>query len=128
VAYACDRVAVMYLGQVVEIAPTDKLYYSPQHPYTEALMSAIPEADPSRVMKPVYLTGERPSPMNPPAGCRFHTRCQYATSDCKTQVPALREIKEDHFVACIHAEQLTLKGALEHGKGMVERPAIRALP
>ncbi|MBC8267146.1 MAG: ATP-binding cassette domain-containing protein [Rhodospirillaceae bacterium] len=117
VAYACDRVAVMYLGQIVEIASTEKLYYSPRHPYTEALMSAIPEANPEQVMQPVFLTGERPSPTNPPAGCRFHTRCKYATDECRTQVPALREITEGHFVACLHSEGLSLKGALEHGKG-----------
>ena len=117
VAYACDRVAVMYLGQIVEIASTEKLYYSPRHPYTEALMSAIPEANPEQVMQPVFLTGERPSPTNPPAGCRFHTRCNYATDECRTQVPALREITEGHFVACLHSEGLSLKGALEHGKG-----------
>ena len=117
VAYACDKVAVMYLGQIVEIASAEKLYYSPQHPYTEALMSAIPEANPEQVMRPVFLTGERPSPSNPPDGCRFHTRCNYATEECRLQVPALREISPAHFVACLHAENLTLKGALEHGKG-----------
>ncbi|AKI00529.1 oligopeptide/dipeptide ABC transporter, ATP-binding protein [Hoeflea sp. IMCC20628] len=127
VAYACDRVAVMYLGQVVEIAATEDLYYAPQHPYTEALMSAIPEADPSQVMKPVFLTGERPSPTNPPAGCRFHTRCQYATQACQTQVPPLREIKKGHFVACLHAEELTLKGALEHGKNRTETSEDKVL-
>lgn len=115
VAYACDGVAVMYLGQVVEIAPTEKLYYSPLHPYTEALMSAIPEANPEQVMRPVFLTGERPSPTNPPDGCRFHTRCKYATEECRFQVPALLEVTTGHFVACFHAETLTLKGALEHG-------------
>jgi peptide/nickel transport system ATP-binding protein len=117
VAYACDRVAVMYLGQVVEVATTEKLYYSPQHPYTEALMSAIPEANPEQIMQPVLLTGERPSPTNPPKGCRFHTRCQYATEECGLKVPALREINEGHLVACLHAEKLNLKGALEHGSG-----------
>jgi len=116
VAYACDRVAVMYLGQVVEIASTEKLYYSPQHPYTEALMSAIPEANPEQVMQPVFLTGERPSPTNPPDGCRFHTRCNYATDACRTSLPILREITDGHIVACHHAENLALKGALEHGK------------
>ncbi len=116
VAYACDRVAVMYLGQVVEIASTEKLYYSPQHPYTEALMSAIPEANPEQVMQPVFLTGERPSPTNPPDGCRFHTRCNYATDTCRTSSPILREITDGHMVACHHAEYLALKGALEHGK------------
>ena len=117
VAYACDEVAVMYLGQIVEIASAEKLYYSPLHPYTEALMSAIPEANPEQVMRPVFLTGERPSPSNPPDGCRFHTRCNYATEECRLQVPDLREITPGHFVACLHAENLTLKGALEHGKG-----------
>lgn len=115
VAYACDSVAVMYLGQVVEIAPTEKLYYSPQHPYTEALMSAIPDADPAQVMQPVFLTGERPSPSNPPDGCRFHNRCQYATDICSVEIPTLRVILEDHQVACHHSEKLNLKGALEHG-------------
>ena len=116
VAYACDRVAVMYLGQVVEIASTENLYYSPQHPYTEALMSAIPEANPEQVMQPVFLTGERPSPTNPPDGCRFHTRCNYATDACRTSSPILREITDGHMAACHHAENLALKGALEHGK------------
>jgi len=117
VAYACDRVAVMYLGQIVEIASTEKVYYSPQHPYTEALMSAIPEANPEQVMQPVFLTGERPSPTNPPDGCRFHTRCKYVTDICGTSLPMLREIADGHMVACHHAETLALKGALEHGKG-----------
>lgn len=115
VAYACDTVAVMYLGQIVEIAPTEKLYYSPAHPYTEALMSAIPEANPAKVMQPVLLSGERPSPSNPPAGCRFHNRCQYATDICHSEMPILREILEGHRVACHHSEVLNLKGALEHG-------------
>jgi peptide/nickel transport system ATP-binding protein len=115
VAYACDSVAVMYLGQVVEIAPTVKLYYSPQHPYTEALMSAIPDADPAQVMQPVFLTGERPSPSKPPSGCRFHNRCQYATDICRSEMPTLRVILEGHQAACHHSEKLSLKGALEHG-------------
>jgi len=115
VAYACDRVAVIYLGQVVEIAPTEKLYYSPQHPYTEALMSAIPDANPAQVMQPVFLMGERPSPANPPAGCRFHNRCQYATDICRSEMPTLNTILNGHQVACHHSAQLNLKGALEHG-------------
>ncbi len=115
VAYACDRVAVMYLGQIVEVAPTQALYYTPKHPYTEALMSAIPEADPDQVMHPVLLTGERPSPANPPMGCRFHTRCRYATEVCRESPPALQEGAEGSWVACHHAEELTLKGALDLG-------------
>ena len=115
VSYICDRVAVMYLGQIVEVAPTEALYYSPKHPYTEALMSAIPEADPSQIMKPVLLEGERPSPANPPVGCRFHTRCQYVTQICLESSPALKEGESGHLVACHRAGELTLKGALEHG-------------
>ena len=115
VSYICDRVAVMYLGQIVEVAPTESLYYSPKHPYTEALMSAIPEADPSQIMKPVLLEGERPSPANPPVGCRFHTRCQYVTQICLESPPALKEGEAGHLVACHRAGELTLNGALEHG-------------
>ena len=115
VSYICDRVAVMYLGQIVEVAPTEALYYSPKHPYTEALMSAIPEADPSQIMKPVLLEGERPSPANPPAGCRFHTRCQYVTQICRESSPSLKEGEAGHLVACHRAGELTLKGALEYG-------------
>ena len=115
VSYICDRVAVMYLGQIVEVAPTAALYYSPKHPYTEALMSAIPEADPSQIMKPVLLEGERPSPANPPVGCRFHTRCQYVTQICRESPPALKEGEAGHLVACHRAGELTLEGALEHG-------------
>ena len=115
VSYICDRVAVMYLGQIVEVAPTEALYYSPKHPYTEALMSAIPEADPSQIMKPVLLEGERPSPANPPVGCRFHTRCQYVKQICLESSPALKEGESGHLVACHRAGELTLKGAFEHG-------------
>ena len=112
VAYICDRVAVMYLGQIVELADTEKLYYTPRHPYTEALMSAIPDIDPDRQMTPVLLSGERPNPANPPSGCRFHTRCRYADQTCQTTQPALREIESGHFVSCHYAETLELKGAL----------------
>jgi peptide/nickel transport system ATP-binding protein len=119
VAYACDRVAVMYLGQIVEVAPTEALYYTPKHPYTEALMSAIPDADPDQVMEPVLLVGERPSPANPPAGCRFHTRCRYATQICRESPPALQQDAAGHHVACHRAEELTLQGALEHGAAAV---------
>ena len=103
----------MYLGQLVELAPTEKLYYAPKHPYTEALMSAIPSADPKEVMQPVLLEGERPSPADPPSGCRFHTRCRYAKSACQETVPALEEYEPGHFVACHFARELRLKGALE---------------
>jgi oligopeptide/dipeptide ABC transporter ATP-binding protein len=117
VAYICDRVAVMYLGQIVELADSAKLYYKPRHPYTEALMSAIPDVDPDRQMTPVLLSGERPNPANPPAGCRFHTRCRYADQTCQTTQPPLRDIGSGHFVACHYAETLELKGALEQNPG-----------
>ncbi len=113
VDYICDRVAVMYLGQIVELADTEKLYYTPRHPYTEALMSAIPDIDTDRQMTPVLLSGERPNPANPPSGCRFHTRCRYADQTCQTTQPPLRDIGSGHFVACHYAETLELKGALE---------------
>ena len=113
VAHASDRVAVMYLGQLVETAPTESLYYTPRHPYTEALMSAIPAADPREVMRPVLLEGERPSPADPPSGCRFHTRCRYVRDVCRSSMPGLEEHGSGHFVACHFADELRLKGALE---------------
>ncbi len=111
VAHISKRVAVMYLGQLVELAPTKDLFYTPKHPYTEALMSAIPEVDPNQEMNPVRLDGEIPSPINPPSGCRFHTRCPYVQDKCKTDIPKWEEIGENHFVACHFANTLTLKGA-----------------
>ncbi|MEA2007560.1 MAG: oligopeptide/dipeptide ABC transporter ATP-binding protein [Chloroflexota bacterium] len=111
VAHISKRVAVMYLGQFVELAPTKDLFYTPKHPYTEALMSAIPEVDPNQEMNPVHLKGEIPSPINPPSGCRFHTRCSYAQDICKTEIPQWQEIEKGHFVSCHFANTLTLKGA-----------------
>ena len=110
VAHISKRVAVMYLGQFAELAPTKQLFYTPRHPYTEALMSAIPEVNPDVEMTPVSLKGEIPSPVNPPAGCRFHTRCLYVQDKCKTEIPQWREIEDGHFVACHFADTLTLKG------------------
>ena len=110
VAHISKRVAVMYLGQFVELAPTKELFYTPKHPYTEALMSAIPEVDPDQEMVPVHLEGEIPSPVNPPSGCRFHTRCPYVQDLCKTEVPQWQEIEKERFVACHFADTLTLKG------------------
>lgn len=110
VAHISKRVAVMYLGQLVELAPTKELFYAPKHPYTEALMSAIPDPDPDLEMTPVQLEGEIPSPINPPPGCHFHTRCPYAKDKCKLEIPEWQEIKSGHFVACHFADSLTLKG------------------
>jgi oligopeptide/dipeptide ABC transporter ATP-binding protein len=111
VAHISKRVAVMYLGQLVELAPTKDIFHTPKHPYTEALMSAIPEVNPDKKMRPVSLKGEIPSPINPPSGCRFHTRCTYAQDICKTEIPKWQEIETDHFVACHFANSLALKGA-----------------
>ena len=110
VAHISRRVAVMYLGQFVELAPTEELFHAPKHPYTEALLSAIPEVNPDMEMIPVQLEGEIPSPINPPSGCRFHTRCPYAQDLCKTKMPTWQEIENGHFVACHFADALTLKG------------------
>jgi peptide/nickel transport system ATP-binding protein len=105
----------MYLGRLVEMATTKEIYYMPKHPYTEALMSAIPPDDPELPMQPVFLEGEQPNPANPPSGCTFHPRCRYADNGrCKTEVPGFREVSAGHFICCHHAEGLSLKGALEH--------------
>ncbi len=113
VAHISDRVAVMYVGQLVELASTEALFFSPKHPYTEALLSAIPEVDPDQAMKPVTLHGEIPNPANPPPGCRFHTRCPYVKDVCKTDDPVWKEIEPEHFVACHFADTLELKGVVQ---------------
>ncbi len=102
VKHISDRVGVMYLGNMVEIAPSMSLFDEPLHPYTQMLLSAIPEAepDPSRRKRAVKIEGEVPSPITPPPGCKFSSRCAYAKDQCKLEVPTLRELKPDHFVAC----------------------------
>jgi oligopeptide transport system ATP-binding protein len=103
VRHLSDRVAVMYLGKIVELAQGKDIYAEPLMPYTKALISAVPVPDPEieATRKRIILTGDVPSPINPPAGCHFHTRCQYAVDDCKSTVPKLVEIKPRHFAACI---------------------------
>ncbi len=106
IAHTCDHVAVMYLGQIVESAPTSKLFSETAHPYTKALLSAIPSLDPDDKGKAQKLEGEIPSPINPPPGCRFNTRCRFAQERCRTEIPEWREISSDHQVACHFAEEL----------------------
>lgn len=101
VEHICDRVTVMYLGRIMEIAPASTLYSAPNHPYTQALLSAIPIPKPGRKHSRVVLKGDIPSPINPPSGCVFRTRCPRAIGDCATIVPTLKPVGPDHFSACI---------------------------
>ncbi len=100
VRYLSDRIAVMYLGDIVELASTDDIFNNTAHPYTEALLEAIPTTDVATRGQIKPLEGDVPSPVHPPSGCKFHTRCKYATDKCKTVVPEYREFKENHFIAC----------------------------
>ena len=101
VGYVCDRIAVMYLGRIVEIAPTAELFQRPQHPYTEALFSAVPEPSIGSKRKRIALSGDIPSPIDPPSGCAFRQRCPYALPKCATEVPLLRDVAPGHQKACV---------------------------
>lgn len=110
VRHISDRIIVMYLGRIVEIADKLSLFENPQHPYTKALLSAIPVPDPDVKKDRIVLKGDVPSPIDPPNGCRFHTRCPFATNKCRTEVPILRTsnlMKEEHQAACHHMEAIT---------------------
>ncbi len=110
VKHICDRVAVMYVGRVVETAETKELFESPKHPYTEALLSAVPQPDPRLRSQRIILVGEVADPANPPSGCYFHSRCRYAVDICREQTPELEEIVPGHAVSCHRAHELELAG------------------
>jgi peptide/nickel transport system ATP-binding protein len=110
VRYICDRVTVMYVGKMVELADTEALYQNPLHPYTEALMSSVPKPDPRLRSERIILEGEVADPARPPSGCYFHPRCRYARQECAVDAPRLREVQPGRFVACHFADELSLRG------------------
>jgi peptide/nickel transport system ATP-binding protein len=110
VKHISERVAVMYVGKIVETAPTEMLFRSPKHPYTEALLSAVPKPDPRLRSDRIVLQGDVADPANVPSGCPFHPRCQYAQAVCSEKVPAEEEIAPGHLVRCHRARELTLRG------------------
>jgi oligopeptide/dipeptide ABC transporter ATP-binding protein len=111
VQHISDRVAVMYLGRIVEMGDVDSLFSRPKHPYTEALLSAIPDPDPDVVGEQIILQGDVPSPANPPAGCHFHPRCRYAQERCRREIPELVDVGgQGHLAACHYAQELSLTG------------------
>ncbi len=113
VQHISDRVAVMYVGRIAEIANSIAIYENPMHPYTEALMSAVPRPNPRLQKKRIIMEGDVADPGNPPPGCLFHPRCQYAQERCNVDPPELRELKPDHFVSCHYAEELELIGVAD---------------
>ena len=112
VEHIADRVAVMYVGKIMELAPTEQLFKNPNHPYTEALMSAVPKTNPEIKMDRIILEGDIPNPADPPDGCYFHPRCRYAKDICSRQAPQFKQIEEGHFSACHFAGKLKLKGVI----------------
>jgi peptide/nickel transport system ATP-binding protein len=112
VKHISERVAVMYVGRIVEMAKTEELFYHPRHPYTEALMSAVPKPDPRLRSERIVLEGEVADPANPPSGCYFHPRCRYATEVCRTETPVQEEISPKHYVSCHRAHEIELRGVV----------------
>ena len=110
IEHVSDRVGVMYVGHLVELAPTEEIYLNPRHPYTEALLSAIPRVDPIHKFKRILLPGEVANAANLPSGCCFHPRCKYCTKRCKTEIPQWTEVSTGHYVACHRANELELAG------------------
>jgi len=115
VKHISERVAVMYVGRIVETAPTEALFATPKHPYTEALLSAVPKPDPRLRSERIVLQGEVADPANTPPGCHFHPRCRYAQAICREKAPAQEEIEPNHYVSCHRARELTLRGVARTG-------------
>jgi peptide/nickel transport system ATP-binding protein len=113
VKHISERVAVMYVGRIVEMAKTDEIFYAPRHPYTEALLSAVPKPDPRLRSQRIVLEGEVADPANPPPGCYFHPRCRYATEICRTETPVEEEITPRHYVSCHRAREISLRGVVK---------------
>jgi peptide/nickel transport system ATP-binding protein len=119
VEHISDRIGVMYVGKLVEVGTSEEVYEQPLHPYTEALLSAVPKPDPllRETGSRIRLPGGVADPSNPPSGCYFHPRCQYAQDRCKAEAPALREVRPGHYAACHFSEALSLRGAVREGRG-----------
>lgn len=113
VKHVSDRVAVMYVGKIVEVAETQALFTNPKHPYTEALLSAVPKPDPRLRSQRIILEGDVADPAHPPSGCYFHPRCRYAVDRCKSETPQLLEIEPNHYASCHRAQDLKLMGVVE---------------
>ncbi len=109
VKHISNRVAVMYLGRIVELASTERLFAEPKHPYTEALVSAVPVPEPDYMVERMILQGDVPSPVTPPSGCHFHPRCRYAVEVCRSEAPVYRDVGHDQFVACHRGDELSLQ-------------------
>lgn len=116
VKHISSRVAVMYVGKLVEVSETEELFHAPLHPYTEALLSAVPKPDPRKRSQRILLEGEVADPANPPSGCYFHPRCRYATDICHTETTQLEMIRPGHYASCHHAKELTLQGVVSKPK------------
>ena len=124
VEYIADRVAVMYVGKLVELAETSALFGAPKHPYTEALLSAVPKPNPRLRGQRIILEGDVADPANPPGGCYFHPRCRFAKDICKTTEPPLRDLGNQHFVACHFAEELNLAGVVTSAQPVQTHPGV----